>query len=300
MRGGFGGQARGAAMVLGAMALLGFTDNLVRLIADAAGLWQFHLTRSAFALPLLLAAVLALGLPLRPRRPAAVIARSGAQTGAMLLYFGALAATPIAQAGAALFTAPLWVLLFGAALFGRPVGARRLGAVALGFAGTLVMLRPDPATLSLLTLMPVAAGALYGLSNLLTRECCAEEPVGALLWTFFGGLALASALALLALEAVEPPAAWLEAAPFLAAGWRAPSPFLLGVVFVQAAGTLLAVGMVARSYQAAEAATIAVFEYSYLLLAGLWAWILWGEALSVLDLAGIAMIAAAGALAALA
>lgn len=300
MRGGVGGLVHGAAMVLGGMVLLGFTDNLVRLVADAAGLWQFHLTRSAFALPMLFAAALVFGLPLRPRRPAAVLARSGAQTGAMLLYFGALAATPIAQAGAALFTAPLWVLVFGAALFGRPIDARRLGAVALGFAGVLVMLRPDPANLSLFTLMPIAAGALYGLSNLLTREWCAEEPVGALLWTFFGGLAVAGALALVALEAVEPPAAWVEAAPFLVTGWRNPTLVLLGVVFVQAAGTLLAVGMVARSYQAAEASVIAVFEYSYLLLAGLWAWILWGEALSALDLAGIAMIIAAGALVALA
>ena len=53
------------------------------------------------------------------------------------------------------------------------------------------MLRPDPANLSLVTLMPVAAGALYGLSNLLTREWCADEPVGALLAGFFGGDGLA-------------------------------------------------------------------------------------------------------------
>ena len=58
------------------------------------------------------------------------------------------------------------------------------------------MLRPDPANLSLVTLMPVAAGALYGLSNLLTREWCADEPVGALLAGFFGAMGLAGAAAL--------------------------------------------------------------------------------------------------------
>jgi drug/metabolite transporter (DMT)-like permease len=135
MRDGRSGTAYGAAMILGGMVVLGLTDNFVRLIADGAGLWQFHLLRSAMALPLLAAAAFALRLPVAPVRPGAVAARSAVQAAAMLLYFGALAMAPIAQVGAALFTAPLWVLLFAAGLFGRPIGPRRLAAVALGFAG---------------------------------------------------------------------------------------------------------------------------------------------------------------------
>ena len=128
----------------------------------------------------------------------------------MLLYFGSLPMMPIAQVGAALFTAPIWVLIFAAVLFGRPIGPRRLVAVGLGFAGVLVMLRPDPANLSLVTLMPVAAGALYGLANLLTREWCAEEPVGALLAGFFGAMGLAGALALALLAVAPLPVQWVR------------------------------------------------------------------------------------------
>ncbi len=62
------GTAFGAALILGGMAVLGITDNFVRLISDAAGLWQFHLLRSAMALPMLALAAAALGLALRPRR----------------------------------------------------------------------------------------------------------------------------------------------------------------------------------------------------------------------------------------
>ena len=46
-----------AALLIAGMATLGLTDNLVRLIADAAGLWQFHLLRTAMALPLSLPVV---------------------------------------------------------------------------------------------------------------------------------------------------------------------------------------------------------------------------------------------------
>ena len=290
------GVALGAALILGGMAVLGITDNLVRLISDEAGLWQFHLLRSAMALPLLALAATAFGLSLRPRRVGPVAARSAVQTCAMLLYFGALPMMPIAQVGAALFTAPIWVLIFSAALFGRRIGPRQALAVALGFLGVLAMLRPDPANLSPVTLMPVAAGAFYGLSHLLTREWCAEEPVGALLVGFFGGLALASAAVLALLAAVDPPEAWRAAAPFLTAPWRSPSGDLLFWMFLQAAGALLAVGMVARGYQSGETGSLAVFEYAYLLTASFWAWVLWGEALAPIDFLGIAMIVASGAI----
>ena len=57
MRGGTG-LGFGAAMIVGGMAMIGFTDNFVRVIAEDAGLWQFQLFRSAMALPLLAAAAI--------------------------------------------------------------------------------------------------------------------------------------------------------------------------------------------------------------------------------------------------
>jgi drug/metabolite transporter (DMT)-like permease len=287
------GLGSGAAMIVGGMAVIGFTDNFVRVIAEDAGLWQFHLFRSAMALPLLAAAGGAFGLALRPRRWGAVAGRSAVQAVSMLLYFGSLPMMPIAQVGAALFTAPIWVLLFAAAFWKRPIGPRRMLAVGLGFAGVLVMLRPDPANLSLVTLMPVAAGALYGLSNLLTREWCSDEPVGALLFGFFGAMGLAGALVLMLLAAV-PPAAWAEAAPFLTAGWAAPTGRFLFWTFVQAAGSLVAVGMIARGYQSGETSLLAVFEYFFLASVTFWAWVVWGETIDAPSLVGIALIVAAG------
>ncbi len=202
--------------------------------------------------------------------------------------------------GAALFTAPIRVLIFAALLSGRRIGPRQAVAVALGFAGVLAMLRPDPASLSAVAPMPAAAGAFYGLSNLLAWEFFAEEPVGALLAAFVGGLAIASALALLLLAAVEPPREWIEAAPLLVTGWRMPGPGMLLWMLAQAAGAVVAVDMVARGYQCGETASLAVFEYVHRLSAGFWTWGLRGEALGPWDVLGIAMIVASGAIVALA
>jgi drug/metabolite transporter (DMT)-like permease len=284
----------GAVLIVAGMAIIGLIDNFVRFIAEDAGLWQFHLIRSAIALPALVLLASLLGQSVLPRRFWRVAARCGVQALSMLLYFGSLPMMPMKQVAAALFTAPIWVLIFSALFFGHRIGPRRLVAVALGFAGVLVILRPDPANLALVTLMPLLAGALYGLSNLLTREWCATEPVGALLGGFFVAMGLAGAVALLLLDLHPPGPAAAEAAPFLTAGWRPVTAALLFWCAVQALGSLVAVAMLVRGYQSGETSYLAIFEYSFLITANFWAWTIWGETLDALAFAGMALIVASG------
>ena len=266
--------ARGASLIVAGMAVIGFIDNFVWVIAAEISVWQFHLVRSAMALPPSRSPP-RLRPPPAPEPPGRVALRAAVQGAAMLLYFASLGFLPIAQVGAGLFTAPLFVLLFAALLFGERIGPRRLAAVAAGFAGVLLMLRPDPATMGPETLMPLAAGALYGLGNLLTREWCADEPVGALLASLFAALGLLGAAGCLAL-ALFPAAG---RATFLTAPWAMPSAPALGWIAAQAVGSLAAVGLVTRGYQFAATSTLAVFEYSFLISASLWAFVLRGETL---------------------
>ena len=248
--------ARGAVLIVAGMTAIGFVDNFGWLIATEISVWQFHLLRAAIALPILALLAAAFGLRLRPNRPGRVALRAAVQGAAMLLYFAALGFLPIAQVGAGLFTAPLFVLLFAALRFGERIGPRRLAAVAAGFAGVVLMLRPDPANIGPETLMPLAAGALYGLGNLLTREWCAEDPVGALLASFFAALGLIGAAGCLAL-ALHPAAG---APSFLTAPLALPSALVLGWIVAQAVGSLASVGLITRGYQYAATSTLAVFE----------------------------------------
>jgi drug/metabolite transporter (DMT)-like permease len=291
-----GPAVRGGALILAGMAVIGFTDNFVRVIAAEVSVWQFHAMRSALMLPILAAVAAVAGLRLRPHRWGPVTVRCALQAAALVLYFGALPFMPIAQVGAGFFTAPLFVLLFSAALFGHRIGARQILAVAIGFAGVVIMLRPDPANLSVLTAMPLAAGALYGLSNLLTREWCAGEPVGALLAGFFGALGVAGLLgcAVFTLWPVSDPVR--TAVPFLTQPLAAPSSTAMFWIAVQAVGSLAAVGCITRAYQIADTGSVTVFEYSFLLTATFWSWLLWGEGLDALGFLGVALIIASGAI----
>jgi drug/metabolite transporter (DMT)-like permease len=285
-----------AGAILLYAAIIGFTDNFVRVIAVEAGLWQFHATRTALALLLLGLVALPLGLRLWPRNPRAVLARSAIHGVSMLIYFGALAFLPVAQVAAGLFTAPIFVLLIGRIAYGQPIGALQAIAVATGFAGVTLVLGPDViGDASPAALLPVLAGALYALGNIATREWCAEESAGTLLAGFFAALGLLGLLGM-ALLAVLPLAVPEGAAGFVQRGAVWPSGTFLFWTFVQATGSVVAIGLMIRAYQLAPAGRVSVFEYAILPASAFWGWVLWDEHLTPLAVTGMILIAAAGLL----
>jgi drug/metabolite transporter (DMT)-like permease len=283
-----------ALAVLVYASVIGFTDNYVRVIARDAGLWQFHATRTAMALLLLVAVALPFGLQLRPRRFSAVLARSAIHGTAMVIYFGALAFLPVAQVAAGLFTAPIFVLLIQRFLYGQPISGWQALAVAVGFAGVVIVLGPEVMEgASIAALLPVLAGVLYAMGNIATREWCAEETAGTLLGGFFAmlgvfGLIGMAVLMVFPVEIAEGPAQFLMRGPV----W--PTGTFLWWTFVQAAGSLLGVGLMIRAYQMAEAAKVSVFEYVILPASAFWTWAIWGETLVWYSWIGMALIVVAG------
>ena len=288
-----------AGMILIYATVIGFGDNFVRVVAAEGGLWQFHATRTAMALGLVALLMRPLGLRLKPVRLGAVVARSTIHGISMLIYFGCLAFLPVAQVAAGLFTAPIFVLLISRFAYGHHIGPVRIAAVGVGFVGVILVLGPSAMSgASVAALLPVAAGALYALGNIATREWCAGESAETLLVAFFvalGGLGLAG----LAVLAVVPLAVPEGAAGFVQRGWVWPSGTFLFWTFVQAAGSLLGVGLMIRAYQIAAASRVSVFEYIILPASALWGWLIWGEVLLLSAGVGMGLIALAGGMIAL-
>ena len=287
-----------AALTLigGYAVLIGFTDNFVRLIAAEAGLWQFHATRTAMALGVLALLAGPLRLRLRPVRWRAVVARSLIHATAMVIYFGALAFLPVALVAAGLFTAPIFVLLISRAVYHQPIGAVQVAAVALGFVGVVMVLGPQAmAGAPLAAGLPVLAGALYAMGNVATRAWCGAESAEVLTAGFFAAVGVFGLVGMAVLSVAPLPVAE-GAAGFLGRGPVWPDAAIWGWIFVQAVGSLLAVGLMVRGYQMTTAAKASVIEYLMLPASAFWSWLIWGEVLGPLALIGMALIAAAGAL----
>ncbi len=279
--------------------IIGFTDNYVRVIAEEAGLWQFHFTRSAMTAVLLGLGAVILGWRIRPRNWRAVIARSAIHGSAMVIYFGALAFLDVALVAAGLFTAPIWVLLISRFAYGQAIGPMQILAVAIGFTGVILVLGPEAlGGASLAAVLPIVAGAMYAMGNIATRQWCGEESAQTLLAGFFGALGIIGVVGMLVLT-LFPLAVPAGADGFLQRGPVWPSSTFYFWTFVQATGSLIGVGFMIRAYQITEAGRASVLEYIILPASAFWTWVIWGKGLEPLAVLGMVLIVIAGSIIAL-
>lgn len=279
--------------------IIGFTDNYVRVIAENAGLWQFHLTRSIVALSVLGLVAMLFRRRVRPVNLRAVVARSAIHGLAMVIYFGALAFLPVALVAAGLFTAPIFVLLISRFAYGHAIGPVRIFAVAIGFLGVILVLGPEAMSgASIAALLPVIAGAMYAMGNIATREWCPEESAETLLAGFFTALLLIGLIGMTILT-LHPIAVPAGADGFLQRGPVSPNGAFYFWTVVQAVGSLLGVGMMIRAYQITDASRASVLEYIILPASAFWSYLIWGQTLQPMAVLGMGLIVAAGSMIAL-
>ncbi len=287
---------KGAVLIVAAMALIGLIDNFVKYIATYSGVWQFHFFRTLIAVPAIVLFCVISKRSIWPSRPMLVVIRSLSMATSIILYFGSLSLLPISMAGAGLFSSPLFLVVFSALLFANPVGTWRISAVALGFFGVVMVLQPDPSEIGVMTFLPVVSGALYALAQLITRHYLANENTSAVLLGFFLALGLLGVLGMVVLAFIDIPDAWLEFAPFFFSGWRPLTVEFFFWTTIQALGSLIAVAGLIRGYQIADPTFVGVFEYSFLIFAGFWGWVIWDEFPNPAGMVGIAAIILAGTL----
>jgi drug/metabolite transporter (DMT)-like permease len=289
----------GVALVVLAMIILGYIDNFIGIIAEDVGLWQFHFMRSILMCSTLAILAKLFNWRIRPRNWRAVMGRSLLMASVFVLYFGAAGMMPLSQVGAGLFTSPIFVLLFSVVFYRTRIGIWRIFAVVLGSAGVILILRPNASDVSLLTLVPVLAGAFYAQANISTRQWCGGEPTSVLVMGAFLMLGLFGAIGVLVFTLFPVSPEMAEALPFFTKGWVAPTDRFIFWLVVQAVGSLGAVALLTRGYQLAEVSFVTVFEYSFLVFAALWGWMLWGTVLDLRGVLGIGAIILSGVIIAL-
>lgn len=114
---------------------------------------------------------------LRTPRPSFQVLRGLAAVGSATCFIIAIKHVPLADAVAVTFVAPFIVTALGAILLKEPVGWRRWTAVAIGFIGMLIVIRPGQGVFHPAISLIVVAAMFFALRQLLSRRLSGVDPV---------------------------------------------------------------------------------------------------------------------------
>jgi drug/metabolite transporter (DMT)-like permease len=210
------------------------------------------------------------------RHPVFQLTRSLLLLGSTAFNFAALRFIALATAATINFTAPCIVALLAVPMLGERVGARRWLAIAVGFAGVLVVVGPGRDVAQLASLLSLGTAVCYAGYQVLTRRVAATDPPE----TTVGYSALVGT----ALTTVLVPFSWVSPASWTQAA------LLLSMGLTGGIGHYL----VARAYMWAPASVVSPFNYAQLLGAAVTGYLFFGEVPGPALWAGAALIVASG------
>ncbi|PSH70009.1 EamA family transporter [Phyllobacterium brassicacearum] len=161
------------------MASFTFNDATVKYVAEHMNMGQVMLVRGLIATVLILALAWHKGMltPLRDALHKMTVLRVIGEVVGTVSFLVALVHVPLALTSAILQALPLVVTMGAAMFFGEPVGWRRWIAIAVGFAGVLIIVRPGGDGVSPYILLIVVTVVFAALRDLATRKVPKTIPV---------------------------------------------------------------------------------------------------------------------------
>ncbi len=251
---------KGIACGIVAMGLFPAQDAIVKWLSPDYSVFQLLFMRSIFVFIPVAILVMRSGGPrvLRTKQPAMLLLRAAFSFGAWSVYFFAISQIPLADAMALVFSAPLIITALSVPFLGEAVGLRRWVAVGVGFLGVLIMIEPGSGTLKGVALLPLVSAAFYSISMLLTRILTRREASVTMLFY--------STLTILVLSGVAQPFVWVT-----------PDWPDLGLMALMGLLTGCAQFLATQAYRFAAPAVVAPFDYTSLVWATLYGYLLFGD-----------------------
>lgn len=276
----------GIILMIGFCAIVPLSDALAKLLGETVPLVEMMIVRFAFQGVVLVPFIWA------TRRSLLLSKRVFWLTALRTLFhiigtgamFAALRYLPLADAVAIAFVMPFVILLLGRFILNEEVGARRLAACIVGFAGTVLVIQPSFAQVGWPALLPLLVAVAFAAYMLVGRQTAKD----------------ADPLSLLAVSG-------MMATPFLAlALWLGADSGISALEFKQPDGRelwlLIAMGLLGTlchllmnwALRFTPSATLAPIQYFEIPFATLVGWLIFRDLPNALAATGIVITVAAG------
>jgi drug/metabolite transporter (DMT)-like permease len=265
---------RGALWYLPAAACWASLGIVVRFLSGDLSPLEIAFFRALFGLVIMLPLLVRGGRRLLPRRRHGVYTVRGlCEATALLCWFSSVALIPVADAVALTFVAPLLATILAALTLGETVRLRRWTAIAIGMAGTLVIVRPGFQELNAGVLLALVAALALAGSRVAGRQLSQTEPtttiVGSILVFTFPCTVVPAALV-----------------------WQTPDAAQLLLLLLIGGLATLAHFCLTMALRIAETSELAPYDFAQLPVAVVFGVIVFGEAPDLWTWIGGAVIAA--------
>ena len=189
-------------------------------------------------------------------------------------FYYATRTMPLADVMTFYMAAPIIITALSALLLGEEVEPLRWGAIALGFLGVVVALKPSTQILATASPLALLGATMYGLGQTITRALRGAHWLHLVVWQF-GGAGLIGAATL----------------PF---AFVMPGLFDLMLMFLLGVVAMVCFMFMTKALALTPASVLAPFQYTAILWATIMGWLVWRDGLSLPVALGNALIIASG------
>ena len=200
------------------------------------------------------------------------ILRSLTLLGASACFFAALPYVPLSEAVAIVYSETLLVIVLAPVLLKERLKRRDALAALAGFVGVLLVVRPDGSNSTWVGPVLLIVAAIFGaLSIIQIKRIRPTDDSGTtvLFFTVVGTVTAGASLLF---------------------AWRTPSLGALGLMALLGAFATAGQLLMTTAFRQGDAAALAPYNYTSIVWAALFGYVVWGETVSTVSLAGIAMI----------
>ncbi|MDH3670398.1 MAG: DMT family transporter [Gammaproteobacteria bacterium] len=285
--------AAGISIIVFGLFMFSFQDIIIKAFSDQYSVLQIAFIRCTVALiPILIAVFITAGARgLVAHEPRLLLLRGLFGFLSYMGYYLAIAALPLAEVVTIVFSAPIFITLLSVLLLREKVGAKRWSAILVGFLGVVVVVGPSGQIADLAVILALLATLTYALMSIVTRYVGGSDTP----WTmslysvvvFILGSVVASLLVAVFEPALNTESPSLQ---FLLRPWVVPAATDLLLMIVIGLNWAVGSYCLAKAYAVAPVSVVAPFEYTYIIWAVLFGFLIWSEVPAVTTFIGLALL----------
>ncbi|MGF6311372.1 drug/metabolite transporter (DMT)-like permease [Bradyrhizobium sp. i1.8.4] len=265
----------GIGLMLLSIFMFSFGDAMGKFIVATYSVGQLLWLRACAALLVLLPIVWKQRADfLHLERPWLQLLRVTLSTLEVAAFFLATVYLPLADVITYYLAGPIFVTAMSGLVLGEHIGWRRWTAILIGFCGVLIALRPSAQTISWPAMIALGGSLSFAVLMLITRSLRATPDI-VLATSQFGGTFILG----------------LVLSPI---GWVTPSAGSLVLFFTAGIISVAALLCVNRSLKLAPASVVVPYQYSMIVWAVIFGFVVFGDVPSWATIVGAAIIIAAG------